>query len=653
LTQGFLRPPPRLIPLGAVLVALVLLVPVGGTAQSLDEALEGEEVQEGQEPAGPDSAAGSGSGPAAAQGMPPPSYNTSYNVDRQVSTWLQNFTFGTRVGFVQLNNTTNFNVRTDSGRDETRKDGDNRLNLQWLMIRELPVSTDILISRSTTGRPGEERETNVANLNASAVFNPVLAGVRNTLTLGGGYNRTGVTSVLREASSKSTDFGWQGNMSWRGSWRASSRLNMNGNLRQQLSNKTSELQSGSDPANTTPTKNQQRAFNLTANFDPVSWASTSLTLTDNHGEDETYIVQGGQGFLDKKFSNQRSLAGRVSLRPRNGTDLVFNFNAYNNGLSFSAAQRRDNASDSDGLRWDATLQTKILQTDIEGTLSGSTDNTQPATSPGTKNVTNIFEGKAFRPMNRKVSLQLDWLLRTTQLFFSDPDPLRLIDRDEIRTKIQPTLRYQPGKKWQITAAFIRSTSEQVQLNPTRAAQTRTDEDFTVDTSISFYMSDRTTISQIYSIKALYTTFRYNPSSDRLLRTQRILTTLESTLTSRVFLGLEHRFTRQDSGPFRTEPGAGRIFARNLRSYTQELTANLDYRIKPWIIFTLSSRLLRDDDIQEATQESVSSKVLEVRQGLDVNRNLGLGMSFRGNAYHTRSNVRDSYWTIVSSLNKEF
>jgi hypothetical protein len=31
----------------------------------------------------------------------------------------------------------------------------------------------------------------------------------------------------------------------------------------------------------------------------------------------------------------------------------------------------------------------------------------------------------------------------------------------------------------------------------------------------------------------------------------------------------------------------------------------------------------------------------------------LGMNLQAKAFHTRSNVRPSYWTVASSLNKEF
>jgi len=637
---------------------LCLLVPEAVRAQDLDEALSAAADTTAGE-AGADSTTGP-SGPTNQLQDTPPAYNTSYNVDRTTTAWLQNLKFGTRVGFLQFTNTTNFNITDDTAYDQKARRGDNQLLMNWLMLRQVPINSNFTFRRETLTRPGEERETNVATLNATATFSPRLAGVRNTFTLGGGYDRTSLFSLRNADRTRTVDAGLQGNMSWRGIWRASSKLNVNANVRQLMSNKTSQFLNVDGSSTSAPTKRLQRSLSLTTSFNPMSWSSGSLTLTDNQGEDESPLAQAGQGSLEKKTTHQRSLTGQVTLQPRNGTNVTSNFSVYNNSLRLT--QRLDSASDSDGYRWDVGIKTRILQADVEGTLSGSTDNLRPQTSPTTRTVTSNFDGRAVRPMSPKITLQLDWLLRANQLFFSNLDPknqytpeeemARMLDRDEFRTKLQPTLIYRPGRKWITTTTLIRSTVQQVQLNPARASQTRNDEDYTAEISLTYNLSDRTNISQIYSIKALYTSYRYNPKSDRLLRTQNVTTSLESAVTEKVFLALEHRFLRQDSGPFDIENGA-RIFARSQRSYSQELTASVDYQIIPWVVINLSSRMLRTDDIAEVSQARSTYRNLEVVEGVNVNRNVGLGMTLQGRAFHTRSNVRPSYWTITSNLTKQF
>jgi len=582
-----------------------------------------------------------------------PLYTTVYDINRAVTTWTQDFAFGTQNSLLNFNNKTNFNVRTDSGRDETRRDGSNTLTMRWLLIPRLPISTDLLLGRIAVARPNDEREADNANLNLNAQHAFAWGTLRHTLQGGGGFNRRSDLSVRNESSSRSTDSGWSGNGSWRGNWRATKALTASGQYRYQRSDKTSELQRDNGPTEDRPTKNQSQTLNMSMQFTPIQWFNANASFNDVSGNDEYFIVQGGLGALEKKINSQRTLTGNFSIKPSSVTELQFRASNADHTLGYRV--RTDIASIGDNRSWGTTLKTRLLGTQLEGRLSRNLDNLKPATSADTKNKTSIFEGKLTRPLKRdRLSFQFDWLLRTTQLFFFDQSPgFQPLDRDERRTKIQPTLRYTPGDRWIVNASYIGSTSLRVEQNPDRAAQTRSDEDYTVDISINFELSGRTSISQIYSIKALYTQFDFNPQSDRLLRTQRVITNIGSYISRRVFLFMEHRFSRQDSGPFSNTEETGRVFARDQRTYNQELTTDLKYTVLPWLTLSLYSRFQRTDDIAEASQLTRTTKNLELREGVELKQDVGAGMDFSARAYYTRSNIRDSYWLVVSSLNKQF
>jgi len=192
------------------------------------------------------------------------------------------------------------------------------------------------------------------------------------------------------------------------------------------------------------------------------------------------------------------------------------------------------------------------------------------------------------------------------------------------------------------------------VNPAQALQTRREEDYTVDMSINYEVNQSTHLNQIYSIKSLYTTFDYNPSGDRLLSTQRIVTTLDTQLGPRCDFNIEHRFTLQDSGPFHFEPDGTRIFARDLRKYRQEMNASVKYQLTSWASAILDSQFSRMDDVTEYTNVRITRRDIRLQTGLELEKTLRGSVSLKGSGQYVQSNNnQDAYWTITSALKKDF
>jgi hypothetical protein len=579
-----------------------------------------------------------------------PTYSTSYNINRQTTGWIQNFDFGAAFGFMNFTNKTSFDVRTDEGINDTRRNGNNKTDMRWLMIRRLPITTSLTLDRSSSARPREEREIDYADLGLSTLYSFNGLKARHTFSGGGGLSRRAETSLRDEVGSRTRDSGWRGNLSWKGRWNLDP-ISIDGTVAERRLNKTSRLEKDDGTLQEKPTINQSRNVRVAVNYNPRGWLSSNLEFSGNSGNDEYFVVQSGRDKLEKKINDRKTLSAGVTLTPRENLDIGWHLTTNSHNLSYEV--RNDIASSGNGFSWNGTIKTRTLGANIDGTLSSAKNLLEPATSADTETHTNIFEGKLFRPLSKKFSFRFNWFGRVSQVFFSDPDPSRLLDRDELKTKLQPTLMYSPGNKWSISASYIRSTSRVVQLNPDRANQTKEDQDFTVDISIGYQFSAETRLSQVYSIKALYTTFDYTPTSNRLLSTQRIATSITSQLMPRVFLGLQHRFTLQDSGPFRFGEGGERIFSRSLRKYRQELTVDLNYQIVDWIGLLTNSRFLRTDDLNEATDALRISRNLDLRLGADMKKTLGGGVSFNATAEYHQSNNQDSFWNLVSSLRKDF
>jgi hypothetical protein len=575
-----------------------------------------------------------------------PSYETRYNVVRQSTTWDQRFDFGSTFGFLTFNNKTNFQVSTDSGRDEDKRVGNNATTLRFTMIKKLPLTARVDLGRTSVARPGDEQKVVNSTVTANANYNLGLMGIRNSLSLGGGYTHRNDELVGREFQRNTQDTRFSGTFQWRGNWTHKT-LTVGTSFKESRSTKNS-VNFKPEGDVTDESTNSDRSYGINVSYSPLSWAKSTVNVSKSSASDVSFVLR--EDALEHTVRENQNILATLDLSPMEHLKLNWNIQATKHDLSYQVL--RDRASSGNGLSWDGKLTTRILGADVTGKLSSRKDVLNPVTSADRDSRNNIFDGKISRRLSAKFEASFDWLVRATQIFYTDPDPRQVLDRDELRTKLQPSLTY-TNQKWTVTTSYVRSTSRRVELNPARARQTQEDEDFSVDFSINYRLSERTNLSQTYSIQAVYTTLPFNRTSDRLLSTQRIVSTINTQITPKVRITLTHRFTLQDNGPFRFEPDGTRVFTRNLRKYRQELTTDLEYDMNSWLTFTANSRFLRTDDVIEATGFRTINRNLDLRQGAKVQHDLGLGASFTAEAQFVRGTFQDSYWNISSTLSKDF
>jgi hypothetical protein len=588
-----------------------------------------------------------------------PSYTTDYTVARQTTNWNQNFTFGTKIGFMNFENKTDFKISTDSGRDETRRDGGNLTTFRMLNV---PLNATLNLQRYSVNRPGEERSNDNLGLALSTrELRQRILGVDHNVSFSGGLNHKGDQSLLNKRQTRSTDAGLDGTANWKGSWRTWKPLNLDGTVSLKRQKKNSQLEQDTptpavpDSITTvkSPTSSVDRRFDIRAHADPWVWISSDIDAQSTLSEDESYLTvpvpgQSSLRRLEHRFANHRGITAGFKFFPqlRNfnlSLDLVKDIQDLDYRI------RKDFAYTGDQFSWNGKVKAKWMKTDVDLTLARSLDQMDRATSTGQDTHNSTFEGKIARRIYSKLDAQLNWYVRANQLFFDDQS----LDRDELRTKLQPIVTYKPNKKWRVKIGYIGSTTRRVEVNPSQAFQTRREEDYTVDMNIGYDVSQNTRLSQTYSIKSLYTTFDYNASGDRLLSTQRITTSLDTQLGPRCDFSLEHRFTLQDSGPFHVEPDGTRVFARDLRKYRQEMNASLKYKLNSWASALLDSQFLRTDDITEYTGARFTRRDMRLQTGLELEKTLRGSVSVKGAGQYVQSNNQDAYWTITSSLKKDF
>jgi hypothetical protein len=588
-----------------------------------------------------------------------PKYSTSYNVERQKTKWDQVFDFRTGFGFMNFSNHTTFSVQHASDYNEDTRDGNNSTNFNWFVIPGLPVTSSLNLGRRSVTRPGSQAETNNSGVNLSTSYQRRLLGIDHIVKAGGGYARRTDLNVGSSGRSSTVDAGVKGSMSWGGTWDPSDPLTVRGNFKEDRARKRLQLESTDGSVEKTPSSSSNRSLGGNLSYDPAPWISATISASNASQRDE-YFLAAYQA-LEKKLSGSTNLSGRFDLKPTGGLLLDLGpveVTEVNGDLSYNTHDltyqvRSDLASSGSTASWDGKAKGRMFGASVEANLSSDNNRLEPATSDTTVTYTHSFDGKLSRTLSPKISMRFDWLVRSTQVFYQNFNPTDRLDRDERKTKLQPALTYTPNDRWTVTASYIRTGFRQIQLSPQRASQTRDDVEYSVDMAIRYQMSTRTSIRQNYSIKARYSTLDFNPKGNTLLATQRIITSVQSQITPRVTLSMEHRFTLQDSGPFSFGPGGERLFARSVRKYIQELNPRVEYQVTPWGSIYAKSRLYRIDTDNEASSSRSTSRTLELTEGFSVKREVGSGVNLQADGSYIRSNVRDSYWSISSKLSKDF
>jgi hypothetical protein len=584
-----------------------------------------------------------------------PTYDTDYIVARQVTTWRQNFNFGSKVGLLTFTNKTNFNIRTDSGTEENVKDGS---NVTTLSFAKVPIDANLNLQRTSLDNPRTRHlNDNLALSLSSRGLRQTLWGVTHKFTFSGGLNHRGDEQL----DSKSTDSGLNARGRWDGDW-GKKWLKLNGFADLSRTQKNSKLvqpvrEATTVPRDTTitsPTANVNRMFDIKVHVAPWSWLTSDLGANSTLSDDESYNtapIHPGEPpsrQLEHRSGTHRTFTTRFAFFPTvKAFNLSLDLTKDLQNLDYSL--RKDFAYKGDQFNWRGALKAKWQRIDIESSISSAKNQLDRATSTGQDTYNNIFDGKLSRRLSPKFSARVGWEVRVNKYFFDDLS----LDRDERRIRFAPALTYNPSKKWAVNLSYAGANSRRVEQNPSHALQTNGEDNYSVTMGISYQLSQATHLSQNYAISAVYTTFDFNPSGDQLLSTQTITTNLDTQLGPLCDWTLTYGFRLTDSGPFRTEADGTRVFARDSRRFDQDLDTSLKYRLNSWATFLLDSGFHRNDNVNEYTELRTVSRDLSLQTGINVEKTLRGSVAVRAACRYIQSNTRDAYWNIDSSLKKDF
>ena len=580
-----------------------------------------------------------------------PSYGTDYNITRQRRDWKQKITFGTRFGAWDLRSDTDFTIGNDSNRDSENRNGSTRGSITWRGMKSLPLTLDFRINRISVNQPSVQTENNTGNITLRGKTTRKWLGVRNTVDLRGGYDKVSTLSATSIKSSESRDSGLKGTFEWKGKWTSLDNVLVNAAFKEERASKRSELEeSTADSVRANDTSRRSRNFTMDVTYDPFQWVSSKIAYADRSSNDVFFQVQTGGGDLETKVVENNSVNFNLTLDPTESTTLTWSMSSSDNLQDFRV--RTDRATQGNGSDWEGTLHTEILGTDIKTSLSRRRNFTDPRISFANTSLLKVLDAKMTRKLSRKFDGRFTYEQRLRQQFFrADPDQIQ--DSDELKTKGDFGIDYRPNTRWTVNLGMILETTDRIEVNTIRAGESNTEDNATITVGLRYQLSGATWIRQNYSFQETWTTFRFNQGKNFRNQTQRIVTSMESKLTPRVTISMTHNFNLLDSGPFRVEPDGSRTFLRSSRAFRQDLTSKVDYRVNDWLSFNASEQFLRTDNISEGSDARLIRRNLELRQGFNVKRTLGEGLDIRANGSYVQSSTVDSYWSLTSSLSKDF
>ncbi len=585
-----------------------------------------------------------------------PSYTTNYDVQRQVTNWVQILKITSQFGTAKFTNETNFLLNEDSGREEQRRTGTNKTTLSWVPIRRVPVGLNLSLGRITSEQTNNGQANGDANLGFNASTTRRILAWTNKFGVRSGFLRRTQTSVLGDAETKNFNTGFNLNLDWQGNWTGGPF-----GLEMQFKDDRTSKKSRTETADVTqeqPTSGHGNTFRTRVDLKPSNWVSTDIEYSNIDGQDESYNARGGvnQG-LETTIRQNNSVIAHLDLTPGTNTNWTFEYEVSDHALLY--AINTGNGSAGDENRFRSNLKTQGLGFDWDGTLSIRNSTVAPQSSANHDDKDNQFELKAIRQLNNKFGLNIAGWVRATRYFYTSGSEGERQDRDERKTRFSPSLTYKASEKFSSTLTYTQLNTRWVGLNPGdgvlpgNAAQTRNEEDYTVDFAFSFRFGAFTSLNQTYSIKANYRTFDYREENNRLTSTQRITTGLSSQLAPRVSLRVDHRFTLIDDGPYSVDEDGGRLFARSKRTWTQELTTALNYTVYTWLTLNADSLLRRRDILAEATDIQTTVRTYEMSLGGSLQRQLGRGLNVNLTTNYVQGNARDPYWLVTSGLTKVF
>lgn len=553
-----------------------------------------------------------------------PTYNSTYSVNRQQSSWDQDFSFSNRFSGISVDNKTSYTVRTDPKRPNFKAlNGSTASQLALTVLNLIPVTGSVSYARTRMN----DRDLQTA----SDVFDSGLNGSYNMRLFQGARSSVDSRVGLRRNTDTNTYKGLETGTSETALTRdLSINTNYNGPVSGMIFRLTNQfyaerttpetINSAVDTtADNSPRTNTRTAHKLNWSFSRWEPLAARVDLSRTRAQNGYIIVSRDKtldGRAEEASDENSSMTVNLEWKPRASTSEA--------GLDFRSStvlNRRavdvQRASDRSSTTLEGRVRYSILGTGFFVHMENTSDDDRSPVRGASTTLTRIIEGNMERPLTPAVTARMVGEVRLRSVEYDDA----IQDNDDLKTRMEGSVTWQPMSRLSATLTGNKTLDNMVSVSRSQSRNTRLEENYGLIADYKYTLSRRTRITQKYAFQEIFNSFIFNAPNDNLTRTRNINTGISTEIFRDVTVDVRHNYEFRESGGYRRDPGGTRYFSKGEERYVQDLTASLSYRPTSWLSFSTNERIYRTDTrrLLESTP-SVSSR-REFTQTASLTRSL--------------------------------
>jgi hypothetical protein len=594
--------------------------------------------------------------PLTRSGRPQFSYNATYSIGQNNTSWVNTARYSQLVDRLALTNSTDITLdRYYSGGAESPRQTRNsttellyrispnlRLGGRANLFRFLSASTGLL---TTSDR--EDKDEYQLSSRAEVRPTPFMRGELNVF---GGYIDNQRPSYFRKGFSGDVN----GRVNFTGRNLAS--LDVSG----QANGNSTRATLNEATAEQAQTHDRNRMVRGSLALLPGYKIGMALNGSRRNIQTQTPItLPSGATQLQEVLTHSGDLAATLQGRWTTERSFLVGRRFFEESRDYnvqtSQSSGRDDAAwnaELHDLRWGTKLDVVFSTSENENDYSLRTTSTGSPAGYVEQGVSRSLEATLSRSLGTRLTGRVRGQVRLTQSRY-EPVPnssVTLADRDLATQSILLEARYNPGRRWNTSLTYQQDLNENVNLDPSQSGNNFDEHIYRLTWNWSYALSSRFTANQRNSANANYRLHTFRPASDRVRIEYNIVTTLEGTLSSRFRMTVTHSARYQPEGQYVVDPLTGvESFYKSDESRLYSLDTRFSYSPAAWLTLNLNPIYQNDQRLSaQADQMRLlrSSANLRVLGGVAVNRRVGAHGNLSGDL--NRSYVADRATSYTSA-----
>jgi len=604
----------------------------------------------GQSASSDSTARGSGSG------WPPHgNYQTSFNVNRTVSTLTQTFSTPYDLGKLSVNTNVSYTYSTDSNNDRRTNNRLARTSFKYNPLEGLRLGMSFDITRTDMTTPDVTIKTKTDRdkflLTGDYEFSPL-----STMTTTVSAKSGSVDEFLENRTVERSGKGRNTSLSVGNSFKPwdyfTWSLNASGDF-------TSLDSRDSNTGLQTKDKNSTESYGTTVDMKPSQlWG---VTLSARRVENQFQYPKQDAQETKTGESNSGDLA--VSLRPIENLSLQLSGSTQRKIIDFSLETIRSTLTETDA--FEGIVNYEFLGgTSFESRMSWENERSEYGSGPDvpvsvTSQAGYLYTRKISGSVKRSLSDRLEGKivgnisLRSYQFDDKENNP---DDRDMLNYLMSADLTYEPAPKYTAGLGLSKRVNRLVYVKAANSSNNRENETYTISANLNYKRNRNTSISQTLRLSADYSFYEYSKSKDFLIRSSDLHTIIRTRLMGRIGVQLTHSYRFQDQGGV-TRTGNTVTYGRTGDNDRHDMTILVDYTPVEGVRLEVSQRLQDDKrftrDVDGVRTLATERERVELEAAFDVKYEISDKTAVDGRFERIDSTVEGRYWMINAVFKRTF